>query len=392
MKKIISILICFALLISILCFNSIATNKIDNFTYEINEKDNTVIITEYDGDDETVNIPSSIDGNTVSAIKEFAFSNCRSIKKIFIPDSIMSIGYCAFGGCTSLNEIVIDENNTEYVTDNNVIYNKNKTKLVCYPSGLENTKFIIPDFVTSLEMYAFSGSKYLKEVELPNSIIVITHASFLNIASLESIKIPESITSIENFAFNSCSSLQSVYYDGTVEQWNKIKIADHNKELLEAELHTKEPEKVECTHQMEFTKVIKEATCEYQGEDLYTCKLCGHSTYVNTPVTDHKFGEWVVFTPATVLIEGVEIRRCECGESETRPIPKLEKTDEYFKGDVNGDGEVTSLDARKALRYSVGLETYDSKSFKAADINGDGEITSLDARKILRCSVGLEVL
>lgn len=63
-------------------------------------------------------------------------------------------------------------------------------------------------------------------------------------------------------------------------------------------------------------------------------------------------------------------------------------------GDVDGDGSVTSADARLALRASVSLENYpeDTSEFYAADADYDGRITSADARLILRASVGLEYL
>ena len=63
-------------------------------------------------------------------------------------------------------------------------------------------------------------------------------------------------------------------------------------------------------------------------------------------------------------------------------------------GDVDGDGEITSGDARLALRASVQLEKYapDSEAFAAADVDRNGEISSGDARMILRASVKLETL
>ena len=63
-------------------------------------------------------------------------------------------------------------------------------------------------------------------------------------------------------------------------------------------------------------------------------------------------------------------------------------------GDPDGDGAVTSADARLALRASVGLEKYakGSAKYNACDADGDKKITSADARLILRASVGLEKL
>lgn len=58
-------------------------------------------------------------------------------------------------------------------------------------------------------------------------------------------------------------------------------------------------------------------------------------------------------------------------------------------GDVNGDNEITSLDALLVLRASLSMEALTPEQIAAADMNGDGEITSIDALMILRISLGL---
>ena len=70
----------------------------------------------------------------------------------------------------------------------------------------------------------------------------------------------------------------------------------------------------------------------------------------------------------------------------------LPEKPEVMTGDVDGDGELTSGDARLALRASVKLEDYaeDSASYIAADVDHNGTIESSDARLILRASVKLE--
>ena len=61
-------------------------------------------------------------------------------------------------------------------------------------------------------------------------------------------------------------------------------------------------------------------------------------------------------------------------------------------GDADGDGKVSSSDARLALRASVGLESYAESScyYKAANVEGKDKLSSADARLILRATVGLE--
>lgn len=60
------------------------------------------------------------------------------------------------------------------------------------------------------------------------------------------------------------------------------------------------------------------------------------------------------------------------------------------KGDTDGDGKVTSEDARKTLRASLKLEKLDKEAEKRSDINDDGKITTKDAREVLRKSLNLE--
>lgn len=61
------------------------------------------------------------------------------------------------------------------------------------------------------------------------------------------------------------------------------------------------------------------------------------------------------------------------------------------KGDIDGSGDITSADARMALRTSVNLETLGKAEKTAADVNADNSITADDARKVLRVSVSLDV-
>jgi len=62
---------------------------------------------------------------------------------------------------------------------------------------------------------------------------------------------------------------------------------------------------------------------------------------------------------------------------------------QHVRGDTDGDGEVTYLDAMEVLRCAVGLVTLDKDIRDACDVDNDNEITYLDAMDILRFAVGL---
>lgn len=76
------------------------------------------------------------------------------------------------------------------------------------------------------------------------------------------------------------------------------------------------------------------------------------------------------------------------------PSENRDVANQVLNGDVDGDGQISSADARLALRMSVGLEEFskDSDAFIAADIDKNGEIDASDARSILRSAVGIEKL
>ncbi len=59
-----------------------------------------------------------------------------------------------------------------------------------------------------------------------------------------------------------------------------------------------------------------------------------------------------------------------------------------YRGDVNGDGDVTAIDARRVLQAYVNGERFDFDQTTMADMNKDGNVTAIDARLILQVAVG----
>ena len=125
-------------------------------------------------------------------------------------DSVTSISDYAFQYCRSLTNLRIDTNNPNYSSsdDGKILYNKGKTKLIAYPSATGDVT--IPDSVTSIGNYAFSGCSSLTSVTIPDSVTSIGYYAFQSCSSLTSVTIPDSVTSIGSSTFQSCSSLTSV--------------------------------------------------------------------------------------------------------------------------------------------------------------------------------------
>ncbi len=213
-----------------------------NFEYYENSDGDTVSITKYIGSESDVVIPEEIDGKSVTAISYGAFSECTDIKSVVIPNSVTSIDSDAFYGCTSLTSITIPNSVTEigwgtfgkctsltsitipnsvtsigngafanctslttinvatgnknYISVNGVLYNKDKTTIICYPAGKKDKNFKIPDGVTEIADSAFDCCASLTSITIPDSVTVIDDSAFSGCTSLTSIAIPNSVTHI----------------------------------------------------------------------------------------------------------------------------------------------------------------------------------------------------
>ena len=127
--------------------------------------------------------------NSVTSIGDYAFDGCKGLTSITIPNSVTSIGDNAFRDCSSLTSVTINSNDIlsrEYTSKSNIgtIF------------GLQVTRYVIGNSVTTIGNYAFEGCKGLTSVTIGNSV-----------------------TSIGNYAFRYCSGLTSVV-------WNAENCAD----------------------------------------------------------------------------------------------------------------------------------------------------------------------
>ena len=142
--------------------------------------------------------------NGVEEIGYSAFEGCTGLKSVTIPSSVTEIGYYsfnrAFNGCTSLKSITVDKSNKNYTSVDGVLFNKNKTEILGYPSA-KGSSYVIPSSVTEIGESAFYSCTGLKSVTIPNSVKKIGDGALYGCTSLKSVTIPRSVTYIGDNAF-----------------------------------------------------------------------------------------------------------------------------------------------------------------------------------------------
>ena len=151
--------------------------------------------------------------NSVTSIGSSAFSGCGSLTSITIPNSVTSIGDAAFSYCRGLTSITVESENSIFDSrDNcNAIIETSSNTLI---AGCKTTT--IPNSVTSIGNYAFSGCSGLTSITIPNSVTSIGSSAFQGCSGLTSITIPDGVTSIGSSAFQGCSSLTSITIPNSV--------------------------------------------------------------------------------------------------------------------------------------------------------------------------------
>lgn len=264
------------------------------------EENGKIYITNYYGSNTDVIIPAAIDGKPVVGITDLKNKNgvgAKNIISLTIPDSVTSVTAAAFYSlsnletltlgsgiknlksqvftyCTRLSKINVSPNNANYVSENGVVFTKDKTAVVAYPLGrtedfalpkettdisifseypFNSVNIIVPDnsdgfikeggitysidmsaviscdreksgfynmpsTVTRIYDGAFGGCEKITGIRFSNKITSITYQAFAGCSSLLSVELPSSLKTIEDKAFLDCTDIQELNFPEGLEK------------------------------------------------------------------------------------------------------------------------------------------------------------------------------
>ena len=143
-------------------------------------------------------------GNSVTSIEEYAF-NKTAIQEITIPASVTYLDPITFIATESVQKVNIASNNTTYTSVDGIVFSKDKTKIVLYPSGKVQNSYSIPSTVKTIGENAFNYAP-IKQIVIPSSVTTMEDFCFGN-SSLTSVTVPSSVTKIGYGPFDTCRSL-----------------------------------------------------------------------------------------------------------------------------------------------------------------------------------------
>ena len=365
----------------------------------------------------SINIP-----DIVKSIGDGAFRCCSSLTSINIPDGVTSIGDDAFRFCSSLTSINIPDGVTSIGND-----------AFSYCNSL--TSINIPDGVTSIGNDAFTACESLTSINIPDGVTSIGNDAFSYCYNLSDVFYSNSDTEWSNISIGSDNDYlasANIHYntssddyfetsrteadcttDGVIEykcphgytKTEKIPAYGHNfingmcsrceKNELEC-FESAHPYEDNCDKSWTINKSgAKSVSITFSSQtevedgydyiEIYDGKDNLIGSYTGTALAS----QCITVTGDTAIIRLTSDSSNSYYGFSIDSIDYVAEPNALSVGDVNGDGEITILDATCIQKYIVQLEDFTDKQKEVADVNGDGTINIMDSTQIQKYIVQL---
>ena len=185
---------------AVLCVVCAGAETYGDYEYYVRD-DQTVFILAYTGKDKVVNIPEEIEGkkvgvighiaflsnsieivnipNTVTVLSSECFYRCGNLREINIPESVSDIKSVLVVECPSVEKINVSEKNNYYRSVDGVLFSKDMSQLIYYPSNKEGDSYKVPDEVKEFSQItdagAFNYNQNLKSITINANIKIDTY-------------------------------------------------------------------------------------------------------------------------------------------------------------------------------------------------------------------------
>ena len=171
--------------------------------------------------------------------------------KFIVPKYLEKIGPMALA-CSNISEFMVESGNNCFSIKDGVLFDKNQTTLIRYPVSKTETEYIVPDSVSVIHDAAFYKNSYLSTVGLHENINVIGQSAFEGCVNLLKLDVPKSVTELNDSVCRDCSSLTSVSLPNGLERIGNFAFA-----YCSALSTINIPDTVNCIGRLAFSSCIE---------------------------------------------------------------------------------------------------------------------------------------
>lgn len=229
------------LMVCCVCFisaNSAAAEKLttEDFTYEVNADGTLTMVKgnhQITGEEYHVKSQVEIGGKTyqITSIAKDGLGSIEttklyidegiieihsgtevSAKELVFPSTIKKLGYLS--SLHRVNIITVATNNPYFCAENNVIYSKDKKKVI---QGKASGIFVLPEGIEEIGAYAFSYGE-MNSIQFPKSLVKVGISAFSDCNKLKKVVMGENVKEIGACAFSNCDGLKTVILKDKVEK------------------------------------------------------------------------------------------------------------------------------------------------------------------------------
>ena len=316
---------------------------------------------------------------------------------VFIPKTVKYISKGGLQGANfskTVESYTVDPENPYFLSEDGVVFTKDKTELVAYPQKSDFIKYTVPEGVKFIRDYAFYNSS-LEEVTLPSTLIHIGNWAFYYSRDLKSALLNENIEYIGNNAFGYCENVDLGQIPSSLKYlgYNLFGFSN-NIGLTTVDGNTYlDKWLIRASAQSGDEFKIAEGTVGIAASAIYSIGMI-RSTSVYIPasvkyINSRAFKYFINLKD--VYFAGSKQEWCKINIGDEN-LPLLDAHIHFedqtpLYGDVNDDGEVTASDALMTLQNFVGSRQFTDEQLKAANVDGVDGITAKDALLILQHAV-----
>lgn len=163
------------------------------------------------------NINSIVISNKVKKIYEDTFAE-STLTSVTIGESVNYIDKTAFSFMKALCEINVNENNQYFKSISNVLFNKDVTELILYPSAKDTKEYTMPNTVRIVKDNACMYNEFIQELKLSSDLVELGKQAFFSCSSLKSIIFNNCLEKIGNEAFRLSSNIEKIILPTTVTE------------------------------------------------------------------------------------------------------------------------------------------------------------------------------